>query len=348
MSSDVDHSPDNPTARQQHNILISIPRTASNLVTQLLALPSQPCILAHPRDGYFFLPALSARYRNSTFTRPVSGWSAEERTSVDEALAQSTSAWQTWVADAEQQGKGTFVKEHVNWMIRPDVESSFLHSGPATTDPTTNLDSPIADPQNPTAIPPTFWPSVRATFLIRHPALAFPSTLRTALSNEGLSTVLGKESATVMRWECTYRWHAQLYVYLRSLARQSEGVQGARKSGWEPLIIDACQLQDGKFVERYAEAVGLDADLVRTSWSPVAEEERDKLHAIERRMKDTLLASKGVVKSKLASEGIVVEAEKRMWEEEFGKDLARRLERLVEGAMEEYEFLFERRWTGER
>lgn len=53
-----------PQDSPQHNILISIPRTASNLVTHLLALPSQPSILPHSREGYFFLPALSHHFEH--------------------------------------------------------------------------------------------------------------------------------------------------------------------------------------------------------------------------------------------------------------------------------------------
>lgn len=341
MSSATDPPPPDPPSKSQHNILISIPRTASNLVTHVLALPSQPSIFAHPRNGYFFLPALSSRFENSTFTRPLEDWSSEERASLEDALGQSASGWVTWMANAETEGKGTYVKEHVNWMVKSEIESAFLHSSSKanTKDPPS---PPPAQgfqekPENPTAVPDAFWKNVQVTLLIHHPALTFPSTLRTAIDNEGLETVLGEESESVMRWECTFKWHVLLYKFLTSLTSPS----------WpEPLIIDASQLQDGGFVRRYAGAVGLDPTLVRTSWSAVPSSEQSKLHAIERRMRDTLLGSNGIVSSKLSFQPVDIEAEKDKWRSEFGPVLADRLNRLVREAAEGYEWLYERRWRG--
>ncbi|KAF3035332.1 hypothetical protein E8E12_006028 [Didymella heteroderae] len=339
MSPDVDPSSDEPEARPQHNILVSIPRTASNLVTHLLALPTQPSVLAHPRNGYFYLPALSARYKHATFTRPLAAWSASERESLQGALSQSASAWQTWVADADKTGKATYVKEHVNWMLAPGIESAVLDARSANAAAARGpAHSRTAEaPRNPTAVPDAFWPRVRTTLLIRHPALTFPSTLRAALANEGLDTVVGRESERVMRWECTYEWHVSLYRFLIALALPD---------GQEPLIVDASQLQDPGFVRGYAKEVSLDAGLVRTSWNPASPEEQRRLHAVERRMKDTLLASNGVLVSKLSSHGIDIEAEKGRWAVEFGLQLTQRLEVLVDRAMEDYQWLYERRWRG--
>lgn len=336
MCSGVNTHLDGPQG-PQHNVLISIPRTASNLVTHLLALPSQPSILAKSRDGYFFLPAISARFKYSTFARPVTYWTFEEKENLERALCQSALAWETWVATAEQDGRGTYVKEHINWMLRPSVESAFLH--PDSVSATTSKDTkqaPIAEStQNPTTILDAFWLRLQATFLIRRPALTFPSTLRTAISNEGIETVLGEESEKVMQWECAYQWHVLLYRFLTSLAL---------RSGQVPVIIDASQLQDQDFVKQYAERVVLDPSLVRTSWDAVAEEEQGKLRAVERRMKDTLLASSGIIASKLYSQNIDVEAERKKWKLEFGPTLAQRLERLVHQAMIDYNWLYERRW----
>jgi protein-disulfide isomerase-like protein with CxxC motif len=117
---------------------------------------------------------------------------------------------------------------------------------------------------------------------------------------------------------------------------------GARM-GREPLIVDASQLQDVEFVRRYASLIGLDPAKVRTNWDATSEEEQEKLHKIERRMKDTLLDSTGVQTSKLESAGIDIAMEKKKWEVEFGNVLAERLERLVRRSMGEYAWLYERR-----
>jgi hypothetical protein len=109
----------------QHNILVTIPRTASNLVTHLLALGAQSSIIAHPRDGYFFLSALSRRFKNASFTRPYESWSDIERNSLNDVLQEGIEAWSAFVAEADQKGKGTYVKEHVNWALKPRIESAF-------------------------------------------------------------------------------------------------------------------------------------------------------------------------------------------------------------------------------
>lgn len=70
-------------------------------------------------------------------------------------------------------------------------------------------------------------------------------------------------------------------------------------------------------MRKYEQAVGLDAGLVWTLWGFVAEEEQHRLDAVERRMKNILLGSKGAVRSKLVFENIDVEAEKRKRKEEF-------------------------------
>lgn len=320
----------------RHNILISIPRTASNLLTHLLALPSQPSILAHPRDGYFFIPALSHRFQNATFQQPYDTWNDSKKQEMNTSLQSGVSGWQTWVQDADAQGLGTYVKEHVNWTLLPSVESSFLYSTASSLETTISDET---EPANPTAVPDAFWSRVRATFLIRHPALTFPSALRTAIDNEGLETVLSSESETIMRWECTFHWHVLLYRFLVFRNRD----QGDRS---QPLIIDASQLKDSEYVRRYASAVGLDESRTRTRWEATGADEQSRLDKTERRMKDTLLDSTGIVKGKLDAVVVDIVEERKKWEAEFGDVLAERLERLVRGAMAEYEWLFERRQRG--
>lgn len=256
---------------------------------------------------------------------------------MESAHHQSASAWESWIADAEQQGRGTYVKEHINWMLRPSLESAVLHpDAPTTAIDAAEREEPhrtTTAPQNPTTIPDALWPRVRTTLLVRHPALVFPSALRAALANEGLAAVLRDDAAAMMRCECAYTWHVLLYRFLSSLGPSHA-----------PLVVDASQLLDGAFAARYAAAVGLDGARVLEAWEPVCGDELAGMHAVERRMKDTLLGSCGVVAAKLSSgEG---EVERASWEGEFGGELARRLEGLVGRAMADYEWLFARRWRG--
>ncbi|KAJ4308463.1 hypothetical protein N0V94_009342, partial [Neodidymelliopsis sp. IMI 364377] len=226
--------------KPQHHILISIPRTASNLVAHVLNLPSQPCILPHPRDGYFFLPALSHRFKHSTWTRPYALWTMQEKDEMNSVLEKCSQDWTSWMRQAEGQNKGTWIKEHGNWMIRPEVESAFLHSPENSTLLDTNIDESAGDINiNPTLIPPKLWASVQTTLLTRHPLLTFPSLLRTTLDNEGRTTALSDVGALTQAWESTFRFHMLLYLFLTQ--------QGRR-----PIVVDASQFRERGFAERYA------------------------------------------------------------------------------------------------
>ncbi|KAF1848825.1 uncharacterized protein K460DRAFT_364779 [Cucurbitaria berberidis CBS 394.84] len=313
-----------------HNILFTIPRTASNLVTQLLNLPAQPSISRHPRDGYFFLPALSYRYKHDTFSRAIASWTVQEQTGMRNALQTSLDAWKAWIDQAEREGKGTFIKEHVNWMIATDAESHYLHEGRKDGE-----ESTIA--HNPTCVPDVFLlNNVRATFLVRHPALTFPSLLRSALDNEGVDQVLEESTENAMRWEATYHWHVAVYKFLTSSPRAS--------NTHRPLILDASDLSNPDLVRKYAVAVGLDPELVRFEWDAVSSEEQERMGSVEARMKDTLLKSRGVVLGKLQSgDEVDVGRERENWSAEFGEVLGERLVRFVDGAMGDYEWLWDRR-----
>ena len=278
-----------------------------------------------------------------------------------EELQTSVNAWGAWLKEAERKGKGTYVKEHINWTLLPSIESSLLHSSPPagpSKDLVLSSSSPpspsIVSALNPTAVPHAFWERLRVTFLIRHPALTFPSALRTSIDNEGLDIVLSSESEMVQKWECTYRWHVLLYRFLltfphpaysdsHSHLNENEQHSKGATMGREPLIVDASQLQDVEFVRRYASLVGLDPAKVKANWDATSKEEQEKLHQIERRMKDTLLDSTGIQASKLESAGINIATEKKKWESEFGDVLAGRLEKLVRESMGEYVWLYERR-----
>jgi hypothetical protein len=324
-------SPALPLPSPPHNILLTIPRTASHLLTRLLNLPAQPSIATHPQNGYFFLPALKARYHNCLFTRATTFWTAAETSNMHEALATSFAAWERWVRGAQDAGKGTYVKEHVNWMVEPGVEGVFLH-GPGKRG---GGDDEGGVVRNPTAVPDEFWGRVRVTLLVRHPALVFASALRTAVDNEGVDVVLGDEGEAVMRWECTFRWHRMVYTFL---------VSGA--SGHEVIVVDAEDLCDVNLVKGYAVVVGLDPELVRFEWEAATEEEQEGLSRVEKRMKDTILESTGVVMGKLRKvDEIDLNVEMDGWRREFGDVLATRLMELVEAAMADYEWLRERKFT---
>jgi hypothetical protein len=51
-----------------HNILSTVPRTASLLAVHILNLPTQNSVTRHLSDGYLFLSALGYRWEHKTFS----------------------------------------------------------------------------------------------------------------------------------------------------------------------------------------------------------------------------------------------------------------------------------------
>lgn len=247
---------------------------------------------------------------------------------MNESLQQSFQAWAQWVDQAEKEGKGTFIKEHINWMINLDTESAFIHSTHG------KHNSSDAEPFNPTCIPATFLlAKARPTFLIRHPALTFPSLFRTTIENEGRDSLLTPLAEKIESWEATYHWHVQLYRYFIT----------QEPSQYHPVILDASDLHLPALVKQYASAVGLDPALVRFEWDAASPAEQQALSGMEKRMKDTILNSAGVDSKRLLGGQSGLDKERLGWAEEFGEVLAGRLKDAVGRAMEGYEWLWERR-----
>lgn len=315
-----------------HNILLTIPRTASNLVIRLLDLPNQASIVRHQQYGYYFLPALMHRYQHDTFTRPIEEWSHNERSGMDAILRTCCDQWCEGLESAEHTaGKGTFTKEHIHWMIKPEIESQYIHGKSEVRKGKT---------ANPTCIPtPFLLRRVRPTLLIRDPALTFPSLMRTAIDNEGLEALLTESSEKTMRWEATYHWHVSLYKFL--LASNDYPRQTLDPNITYPIILDAYDLSDPDLVRRYATVVGLDPKVVRFQWDA---EGREGMADMEARMKDTLMKSNGVVLEKLKTvRSLQLEETELQWKVEFGNVLGARVARLVDDARADYEWLWERR-----
>ncbi|OAG00279.1 uncharacterized protein CC84DRAFT_1199247 [Paraphaeosphaeria sporulosa] len=290
-----------------HHMVFTIPRTASHLLLKLLNLPQQHSVYRHSnnQDGYMFLPAAALRFRQSLPGKAIQEWSEEEKTALKDAMQGSFDDWLGLIEEAEKQGKSTFVKEHLNWMASPAAEARLYGHQKSNSSTTTQFQvhwktQQISDSRkqdNITYLPDAFLlQEVKPTFLIRHPALTFPSCLRTAMDNEGASSVIDGEK--IQQWECTYFWSLSLYTfYIESAAEfdRRSFVDGVKY----PIVLDAQDLGDEALVRKYAKAVGLDEEKVRFTWKAAEETELARLGKVEKRMKSTILASSGIEEGKL-------------------------------------------------
>src|SRR5690242_15351050 len=101
-----------------HNILFTLPRTASHLLTRLLHLPAQSSITRPPNgeDGYLFLPACLTRFKRQLFGKEPNSWTDEDKQALKDALQKGFNDWTDLISEAEQSGKGTYIKEHINFL----------------------------------------------------------------------------------------------------------------------------------------------------------------------------------------------------------------------------------------
>ncbi|KAF2255288.1 hypothetical protein BU26DRAFT_515020 [Trematosphaeria pertusa] len=341
---------------QASHIVYTIPRTASHLFMQLLNLPAQPSVLRREDgiDGYHFLETLVHRFKNGLAGKPLKDWTAEEQKLMRDAFQAGFEDWLRLMKSAEGMGKRTFTKEHVNWLVDPIAEgraSGEMRQGIesfAASFPEGSEHSQTHTKANPLVMPDEFvLKMLKPTFLIRHPALAFASLFRAAVGGEGsddlrLEEVLDGEEKH--KWECTYHWSIAVYnFYIQhpEFDRKTcvDGIQ-------YPIVIDAGDLNNEPLIKKYAKAVGLDEDLVRFEWQPTPDEEIEKVPVLQRKMKKTILESKGVETGRLGKDGGPdMEKLKEGWRKEFGDAVSARLEKLVEDNLGMYEELRSKRLT---
>lgn len=202
---------------------------------------------------------------------------------------------------------------------------------------------------NQTLLPDQYLLTWQFAFLIRHPALAWPSMYRAMIrmSKLGFLDDDGVKGASVTNM--TLKWTRKLFDWC--LGQPGEPV--------EPLVIDAHDIiHNPGAVLRFCEAAGLDTNAIQFVWggendekkaenfvSSDPSESKDMHQASARIMLSTLEASKGIVKDKApAAVDIDIEAEK--WRAEFGDEVAGIIEKAVWDAMPDYEYLRERRVQG--
>ncbi|OAL18133.1 hypothetical protein AYO22_10910 [Fonsecaea multimorphosa] len=316
--------------------LLTHPRTASNLVTRILNLDNQPAFKSD-MNGYFFLPSVSRRLELAD--RSSEDWTEQERADMNRCLSNCLRTLVDCVAAAEAEGKSVYVKEHLMWMLSPEAENLGKRGVPAAGG---------GQIQNQTVLPDSLLTKCIPTFLIRHPALVFPSLYRTCVDLEGPEQAR-KNADGSFRMEMTWRWSRNMWEWYNRQVNDGTHARGAsgddRISGspW-PIILDADDvILHPSVMKRYCQIVGLDPDRCQFEWESATAEEQQSLHAFERRMKSSLLSSTGLIKEGKTAVGLDIEREAQKWKDEFGEEEAEKLRSWVEDAMPDYEYLRERR-----
>lgn len=257
----------------------------------------------------------------------------------------SQSGFEKWTADifdTEKGQKRVLNSYSVAFHISPAAHSQYLNErlGRTRDEPTASpglespdslqywhLDPERTSPTNPTIFTDSFLKSHIPILLIRHPILAFPSTMRAAsayfLETGGIGNVF-------MNIILRYRWHVMLYDWYAEHHREDPSGTS------EPLVLDADDLMyDKDAVAELCRRAGLDPSKTKYEWPKT---QVAVTYAKEDRFIETLANSESVVPGK-SSKGVSVGKEIGKWQAEFGEERAELLRHLVEGAMEDYNFL---------
>ncbi|KAI1258833.1 hypothetical protein F5Y18DRAFT_443923 [Xylariaceae sp. FL1019] len=109
---------DSHPSKPKRYYLISYPKTASNLLLQVLAPESQPGFSSGDFDGgYFFMPVDGILNEQRLCSRCVSEWANDERREVQESFQACFENQQRAVAAAQSQGHSIFVKKHTAFFV---------------------------------------------------------------------------------------------------------------------------------------------------------------------------------------------------------------------------------------
>ncbi|KAL0066056.1 hypothetical protein AAF712_006884 [Marasmius tenuissimus] len=323
-TSPFQHVDNNMSTEQSRRIwLFSHPRTTSNLfmrlmeghpnVTQTQYLFFASYFLgtdrqaAGDREDYKFMPAF-----------PV--WEQKNyQNSID--------ATQKWIKEVEEKGNIPLIMDHAMMLTPPTVPRTSMPEKPKIVD--SKLDGANADRElpvpNPTFFPDRFALTLTPIFTIRHPALVLPSYLK-ALSAEAsfVEKVFAEETAT----STSFKNQIQVFDFYKAL-----------NNGAAPIVIDGERLVKNtqEVMGKVCERLGLDETNIKYEW----ESKNVKMPKTLDAFTGKVLRSTGVIQDAMYDKPIDIDEQKKKWEEEWGQEVANRMEELVRLSMKEYEYLLQ-------
>ncbi|KAJ6093041.1 hypothetical protein N7486_008330 [Penicillium sp. IBT 16267x] len=357
MAGPEPHTSTVPAATPRRLLLVSIPRTASNLFLKILNIPNQPNLLTSDSGGYFFYPAFvkAAASSNSYINKPnktIDQWTDDEKTHLKHSFQECFNALEEYSTQAENDHQMMFAKEHAYWLYSPAAllkSQTGIHDEEFfkafRVDMPEKYGSKTYSRFNETLFSDEYLRSWQFAFIIRHPALAWPSMYRAMVkvAESGKLDEDGVRGASFTNMDM--HWTRLLYDWC--MEQPDAPVQ--------PPIIDAHDLiHNPEVVLKFCEQTGLDKSVVQFEWAGKNDKKSDKWGAGDPNasavlnaanvMLSTLENSSGIVKEK-APEVIDIDVEAVKWREEFGEEIGGLIEEYVRKSMPDYEYLKARRTT---
>jgi hypothetical protein len=323
------------------------PRCASNLTVRMLNLAEQPNVNSRPGGGGYHFRSFMQTYANPEIhQRPRSEWTSEELGEVQSSLQQEFNDLQGTVQAAGREGHILFDKEHTCLILDPAAWQRFVAgSSNLTTDerrpwtvkvPGWHERDPTHSLANCTPLPDRYMEMWLPTFLIRHPALAFPSFER-ASGGRPWPSAPTRANCTLAFSRALYEFYIQQYEH-----SVPQGVTEHERNCW-PIILDADDIMSNPAVlERWCDLSGLDKTKLKLRWDPLTEDQLDALPRVAVKMSKTLNASAGVLADKMSND-VDIDSEAINWRREFGEVRGSEMEDWVRSAMADYEYMRARR-----
>ncbi|CAG7985760.1 unnamed protein product [Penicillium nalgiovense] len=338
-------------------LLVSVPRTASNLLLKVLNIPNQPNVLTSPKGGYFFYDAFVAAGRDNRLDKPLDQWTAEVKSETKAIVQRCFDSLEEYSSRARAENKIMFTKEHAFWLVNPcfftnndGAETPEDHRQFQVSMPERYGSSQTFSANNKTIMSDEYLRTWRIAFIIRHPALAWPSMYRAMqkMSKAGFLDEDGMRGASFTNM--SMEWTRKLFDWC--LEQPDEPVT--------PLVIDANDvIHNPGAVVKFCEKAGLDTSFMQFEWNGTENKsenwaaesadagnpEGEAFHKTAASiMLSTLEASTGVVKDK-APALVDIDAEVAKWRVEFGDEVAEIIEKATRDSMPDYEYLKANRVT---
>ncbi|KAF9261009.1 hypothetical protein L218DRAFT_931647 [Marasmius fiardii PR-910] len=300
--------------------LLATPRTRSNLFIQLLS--SHPRITEHQypfSNAYHFGP-------ERQFSRDIDiGEDGDLEEFSEETYKHAFEEFNKLLQTAESEQKIPLIKEHIFYMM--DAQTTYKCLGQSVSSPRSKVSLKDSDNQsprpstNPTLLPDEFLLTFTPVFIIRHPARAFPSSLRAHSRSTGgdvfdadfPANATFKISRILLDW---YTAH----------------------SSKPPIVIDGDKMVNDtkRQMKLLCERFGIDEDRIQYNWESKDDHGYGKVWDA---YYEGITNSTGVVRTKETMEAPILEKEMKKWSQEWNEDVAVKLKELVESAMDDYEYL---------
>ncbi|KAJ5886317.1 uncharacterized protein N7473_008991 [Penicillium subrubescens] len=324
--------------------IITSPRTGSNLLLKILALEDQPNVAFRRNGGYFFMPLVLLKAELRCSWKHVEQLSADQKAHVEECMKSCFNEFNDHIESAGSEGKIVVVKEHSNFLTDPVAKTRFLYGEESIIQempwtlrgPNELVRTTSRSVLNETILSDEFLNTWRPVFLIRHPALSFPSFYRASVRADGEEFTKSTPGRRACQMVMTMRWTRKLYDFYVDSFKECNirADQETAEATW-PIVLDADDIMtEPAVLVKLCNILGLDSDRLRYEWGPSNQSRPLWAQAF----RTTLDSSTTIITTKVAG-NVNIDEEGKKWKEEFGEEDGQMIENYVRAAMLDYEFL---------